>query len=123
MYVYTHTCTQNLIDSLQKVQPSSQKTSTTTSGEASQLFKHLGLVPTASTAHSTANSNSNEDIQNTENQPDGAKPVDLDTENNVDPYLPVERPVQKNKKKCWICKTKLELAQRELGGCKCGKSR
>ena len=28
---------------------------------------------------------------------------------------------QKNKKKCWVCKAKLELAQRELGCCKCGK--
>lgn len=36
-------------------------------------------------------------------------------------FLPTERPVQKNKKKCWVCKAKLELAQRELGGCKCGK--
>ena len=36
-------------------------------------------------------------------------------------FLPSERPVQKNKKKCWVCKAKLELAQRELGGCKCGK--
>lgn len=31
-----------------------------------------------------------------------------------------ERPQQKNKKRCWKCKAKLELAQRELGICKCG---
>ncbi|XP_031551044.1 AN1-type zinc finger protein 3 homolog [Actinia tenebrosa] len=33
---------------------------------------------------------------------------------------PNDRPVQKNKKRCWKCKAKLELAQRELGLCKCG---
>ena len=38
-----------------------------------------------------------------------------------DVFLPVDRPVQKNKKRCWVCKAKLELAQRELGGCKCGE--
>ena len=40
---------------------------------------------------------------------------------NDDAFLPPDRPVQKNKKRCWSCKIKLELAQRELGGCKCGK--
>lgn len=39
---------------------------------------------------------------------------------NDDAFLPPDRPVQKNKKRCWSCKIKLELAQRELGGCKCG---
>lgn len=39
----------------------------------------------------------------------------------VDPFLPEERPPQKNKRKCWICKCKLELAQSALGTCKCGK--
>jgi len=28
---------------------------------------------------------------------------------------------QKNKKRCWTCRVKLELAQRELGICKCGR--
>ena len=41
---------------------------------------------------------------------------------NDDAFLPAERPAQKNKKRCWSCKVKLELAQRELGGCKCGES-
>ena len=44
-----------------------------------------------------------------------------EVEGGADPFLPTERPQQKNKKKCWICKSKLELAQRELGTCKCGK--
>lgn len=35
--------------------------------------------------------------------------------------LPKDRPQQKNKKKCWVCKGKMELAQRELGLCKCGE--
>lgn len=30
-------------------------------------------------------------------------------------------PVQKKRKRCWTCKTKLELAQRELGNCRCSK--
>ena len=38
-----------------------------------------------------------------------------------DPFLPSERPIQNNRKRCWVCRTKLELAQRELGSCKCGK--
>ena len=35
---------------------------------------------------------------------------------------PAEVPVQKNKKKCWICSTKLPLSQQQLGECKCGES-
>jgi len=31
------------------------------------------------------------------------------------------QPEQKNKKRCWTCRVKLELAQRELGLCKCGR--
>lgn len=34
---------------------------------------------------------------------------------------PEDLPRQKNKKRCWKCKAKLELAQRELGICKCGE--
>ena len=36
-------------------------------------------------------------------------------------FLPTDLPPQKNKKRCWACKAKLEPAQRALGGCKCGK--
>ena len=32
-----------------------------------------------------------------------------------------DKPEQKNKKRCWTCRMKLELAQRELGLCKCGR--
>ena len=35
---------------------------------------------------------------------------------------PTEAPVQKNKKKCWKCSTKLPLSQQQLGECKCGES-
>lgn len=31
-----------------------------------------------------------------------------------------DKPAQKNKRRCWTCRVKLELAQRELGVCKCG---
>lgn len=32
-----------------------------------------------------------------------------------------EAPVQKKRKRCWTCNAKLELAQRELGNCRCSK--
>lgn len=32
-----------------------------------------------------------------------------------------DKPAQKNKRRCWTCRVKLELAQRELGVCKCGR--
>ena len=38
-------------------------------------------------------------------------------------FLPGDLPAQKNRKRCWTCKSKLELAQRALGECKCGKRR
>lgn len=31
-----------------------------------------------------------------------------------------EKPTQKNKKRCNECKCKLELAQRQIGLCRCG---
>ena len=37
-----------------------------------------------------------------------------------DPFLPSDRPVQNNRKRCWTCRAKLMMAQRELGSCKCG---
>ncbi len=51
------------------------------------------------------------------------KEAEKGTEENLNEVclLPKDRPVQKNKKKCWVCKLRLELAQRELGLCKCGK--
>ena len=36
-------------------------------------------------------------------------------------FLPDDKPIQKNRRRCWSCKAKLELAQRELGLCKCGE--
>jgi hypothetical protein len=36
-------------------------------------------------------------------------------------FLPGDLPAQMNRKRCWTCKAKLELAQRSLGECKCGK--
>jgi len=39
-----------------------------------------------------------------------------------DPHLPNDRPVQKNRKRCWTCRSKLELVQQEVGKCRCGQS-
>ncbi len=39
----------------------------------------------------------------------------------TDSLLPIDLPLQKNKRRCWTCRQKMELAQRELGLCKCGK--
>lgn len=41
------------------------------------------------------------------------------TENDQDVSKDV--PVQKKRKRCWTCNAKLELAQRELGNCRCSK--
>lgn len=35
--------------------------------------------------------------------------------------LDPDRPVQKNKKRCFKCNCRLELAIREIGRCRCGK--
>ena len=40
----------------------------------------------------------------------------------LDPHLPEDRPTQKNKRKCWTCKSKLELVQQQVGICRCGKT-
>lgn len=49
-----------------------------------------------------------------------SKPLDLVNEESSSTQS--DKPGQKNKKRCWTCRVKLELAQRELGICKCGKS-
>lgn len=41
------------------------------------------------------------------------------TENEPDVSKDVK--VQKKRKRCWTCNAKLELAQRELGNCRCSK--
>lgn len=33
----------------------------------------------------------------------------------------IDVPLQKKRKRCWTCNAKLELAQRELGNCRCSK--
>ena len=95
------------IDYLQKVKASKADGG----GQSSaQLLEQLGLF------HSGASEESNDDLVKEEEVSEEKK-----EEEGGDVFLPVERPAQKNKKRCWSCKTKLELAQRELGGCKCGK--
>ena len=98
---------------------------------STQLLKQLGLLQSTSHITTTSgSSNVNESLEEVDNIRPGAEPEkEKETEEkkedngNLDDsaFLPSERPIQKNKKKCWICKAKLELAQRELGGCKCGE--
>lgn len=91
-----------------------------TSTQKTTLLEQLGLM--ASSANSTSNDGPGEGSggeEKADNQAEGEKREEGG--GGVDPFLPTERPPQKNKKKCWICKSKLELAQRELGTCKCGK--
>lgn len=96
---------------------------------SAQLLKQLGLLPSTShipTTKGSSNMNESvEEVDNTRSEPEIEKETEEKKEDNgnVDDsaFLPSERPVQKNKKKCWTCKAKLELAQRELGGCKCGE--
>lgn len=94
-----------------------------------EILKQLGLLPSTSHIQTTKGSShvseAMEQVDNARIETEKEKETEERKEDNgnVDDsaFLPTERPVQKNKKKCWICKTKLELAQRELGGCKCGE--
>ena len=123
-HTHTHIC---ITEQQQKSMKASRtETGSNSNAETSQLLKHLGLLP--STSHlTTTKSEEMEQVDNT--RPDAEKEKETEEKKEEDngnviddsAFLPSERPVQKNKKKCWICKTKLELAQRELGGCKCGK--
>jgi hypothetical protein len=61
---------------------------------------------------------SNEEINDNNNQ---TEPEKMETEEQTNKQqVGAEKQIQKNKRKCWNCKVKLELAQRELGQCKCG---
>ena len=82
--------------------------------EQNAILKQLGLVATSCEASSSSKDEKVDNHQDTE------KREEVDNKPQ-DPFLPSERPQQQNKKKCWVCKCKLELAQRELGSCKCGK--
>ncbi|XP_065883500.1 AN1-type zinc finger protein 3 homolog isoform X2 [Dysidea avara] len=56
-----------------------------------------------------------DDIPSTSNQP-----LESISEDTPSVAIQSDKPEQKNKKRCWTCRVKLELAQRELGLCKCG---
>ena len=92
------------------------------SSQKNVLLQQLGLVPsTASPTTGSSEGCSNvEGEEKADSQAEGEKREEKEKE-GTDPFLPADRPQQKNKKKCWNCKAKLELAQRELGTCKCGK--
>lgn len=98
---------------LQKSKSKVETGQSSTTAERSAILKHLGLV--TSSASNTASYH-----QKTDNQ-SMAENTEEVRNNTEDLFLPTERPQQKNRKKCWVCKVKLELAQRELGSCKCGE--
>ena len=103
-------CDSCVADFLQK----GKSANTTGKTEQNAILKQLGLVATSCEASSSSKD------EKVDNQPETEKREEVDNKPE-DPFLPSERPQQKNKKKCWVCKSKLELAQRELGNCKCGK--
>lgn len=84
----------------------------------------LPLSPMAPTATPSATTSppveSHEGAAEPEPMETGDEKEGNSTDNNQSSEV-VERPIQKNKKKCWTCRVKLELAQRELGHCKCGR--
>lgn len=98
-------------------QSKAAKVDGSSSVQKSTLLQQLGLV--AAVSESDGDRPPSEEKEKTDSQAEGEKQEEV--EGGADPFLPTERPQQKNKKKCWICKSKLELAQRELGTCKCGK--
>ena len=120
-------CVFNITEHQKLANPTHAEPSTDdTNPETSQILKQLRLLP--STSHISKTSIEQVDNMRPAPAPEPETP-EKETEEkkeengNIDDsaFLPSERPVQKNKKKCWVCKTKLELAQRELGGCKCGE--
>lgn len=85
---------------------------------SSSLLTGLLSIPSGSTSTTTSTQSMNDDYKDDINQPE-AKKMELE-EDATDNNLQTDMPIQKNKKKCWICRVKLELAQRELGQCRCG---
>ena len=61
----------------------------------------------------------------TEQAAQGNNSLDLETskqeKGSKNEVLGKDISTQKRRKRCWTCKAKLELAQRELGNCRCGK--
>lgn len=88
------------------------------SGDTSKLLEQFGLLsPSESRLHDEAEDN--EEKEKKDEDPEKEKKEEIeDTSDNT--FLPSDMPVQKNRKRCWNCKVKLELAQRALGSCKCG---
>lgn len=105
-------------DYLQKVKASqAEGTSSSSSTAESQLLQQYFPSLKATLPDEGSSSERKEETEKkTERKKEGEE-----ESGGKDPFLPEDRPVQKSKKRCWICKAKLELAQRELGGCKCGE--
>jgi hypothetical protein len=93
-----------------------------------QLLTQYGLL-SSGLGNSTSAVEIREPQQSQEQQNEGGEEGPSETEvdqMNKDKdesgnFLPGDLPSQKNRKRCWTCKSKLELAQRALGECKCGK--
>jgi hypothetical protein len=92
-----------------------------------QLLTQYGLL-SSGLGNSTSAVEIREPQQSQEQQNEGGEEGPSETEvdqMNKDKdesgnFLPGDLPSQKNRKRCWTCKSKLELAQRALGECKCG---
>ena len=77
-----------------------------------------GMPSTSSTPTSQEDPDSREEQANAIREEAGVAKMSDPVTN----FLPDDKPIQKNRRRCWSCKAKLELAQRELGLCKCGES-
>lgn len=84
----------------------------TNSSSSSSAFPR----PTASTGETSNEKGADEKTEGEKAEKGSTETTAVDNRD-----LPVDRPIQKSRKRCWTCKTKLELAQRELGACKCGE--
>lgn len=84
----------------------------------------LDRVPVTTTGESSREKESKDKTPVENEEPDRDQKCEGETCTSTEATshnTPEDLPQQKNKKRCWKCKAKLELAQRELGICKCGK--
>lgn len=80
-----------------------------------------GFPPTNSTNRNQPTTQQQEQ-ENVNNSSKMAK-IEVESVEETDSFVPADVPAQKNKRRCFTCRQKLELAQRELGQCKCGMAK
>lgn len=73
----------------------------------------------ASNLESGASSTKKDEENNTEKNDNEAQPPSNGNKRDISDVQDPERPQQKNRKRCYKCNCKLELAIREIGRCKC----